>query len=116
MNDQHKKIMLDFNKSIVKLKEQSRLWLMASSVIAVGVMLTIVFSENISNLYSVRIWWTVGSIGLIVSVNWWYWTLSLIRTLLNHQINIVKILSEITTDVKGIKTDINSLNQKGLIK
>jgi hypothetical protein len=42
--------------------------------------------------------------------------LTLIRSVLQHQIDTVIILSEITNDVKEIKTDIDDLYRKRLIK
>jgi hypothetical protein len=116
MNEQTKKLILEFNKSIVRLKNQRNIWLISSSVFAVGAILIILFSESIANFHSPNFWWAISSVSLIVSVNWWYWTISLIRDVLDHQTNVIKILSEITTDVREIKTDINVLHQKSLIK
>jgi len=105
-----------FKSDIIRLNNQRKRWLVFSSIIFVGVILIIFFSEKINNLHYHSIWWLIGSIGLIVSINWWYWTLTLIRRVLQHQIDTVILLSEITNDVKSIKTDINDLYQKGLIE
>jgi len=116
MNEQTKKLILEFNKSINRLKNQRKIWLISSLVFAISAILIIIFSENIAKFYSSNLWWAVSALTLIISVNWWYWTISLIRDVLDHQTNVIKILSEITTDVKEIKTDINILHQKSLIK
>lgn len=105
-----------FSLDISRLNNQRIRWLMFSSVIFVIVILIIFFSDKINNLNSHTIWWVIGSLGLLLSINWWYWTLTLIRRVLQHQIDTVIILSEITTDVKEIKIDINELYQKGLIE
>lgn len=116
MIEKNKKLISEFKKDIIKLNNQRTHWLQFSSVVFIGVILTIVFSENINDLHSNTVWWAIGSIGLIVSINWWYWTLSLIRSVLHNQINVIILLNEITTDVREIKTEITELHQKGLIE
>jgi len=105
-----------FKSDIDRLNNQRILWLIFSFLIFSGVVLLILFSNSISSLNSQTVWWLIGSIGLLVSVNWWYWTLTLVKSVLQHQINTIIILSEITNDVKEIKTDINELYQKRLIE
>jgi hypothetical protein len=105
-----------FKSDITRLNKQRIRWLAFSSVIFVVVILIIFFSEKINNLHSHTVWWVIGSMGLLLSINWWYWTLTLIRSVLQHQIDTVIILSKITSDVKEIKTDINDLYRKRLIK
>jgi hypothetical protein len=114
--EQKQHLIATFKSDIIKLNNQRKRWLAFSSVVFVAVILIIFFSEKINQLHYHSIWWLIGSIGLIVSINWWYWTLTLIRRVLQHQIDTVIILSEITSDVKSIKTDINELYQKGIIE
>jgi hypothetical protein len=116
MIEQNKKLISKFKKDIITLNNQRNYWLLFSSVIFVGVILTIAFSKSINDLHSNNFWWAIGSVGLIVSINWWYWTLSLIHSVLNNQINVIILLTEITTDVREIKTDVIELHQKELIK
>ena len=115
MTKNKEELLLTFAKDIVRLNRQRKYWLIFSSVIFIGVILVIVFSTNINNLKSEAIWWGIGAVGLVVSVNWWYWTLTLVRRVLEHQIKMVLLLEEITTDVTGIRLDIRELFQKGLI-
>ena len=116
MAENNKELIAEFQLGIIKLNDQRRKWLTFSSAIFVGIILVITFTDSINNLHSRSIWWAIGSIGLIISVNWWYWTLTLIRKVLQHQIDVIQILSEITSDVKVIRTDIKDLHQKGLIE
>lgn len=113
---EHTKLIESFQSNIIKLNDQRKRWLTFSSIIFVGIILLIAFTDNINNLHSHSVWWTIGSIGLIISVNWWYWTLTLIRQVLQHQVSVIEILTEITSDVKVIRTDIQDLHQKGLIE
>ena len=116
MTEHKQQLISKFKSDIIRLNDQRQRWLTFSSVIFVGVILIIFFSDTINNLHSNTIWWAIGSVGLLVSVNWWYWTLTLIRRVLQHQIDTVVILNEITNDVKDIKTDITDLYQKKLIE
>lgn len=116
MTEHKRQIISKFKSDITRLNDQRQRWLMFSSVIFVGVILIIFFSDTINNLQSQTVWWMIGSVGLLVSINWWYWTLTLIRRVLQHQIDTVVILNEITNDVKDIKTDITDLYQKKLIE
>ena len=116
MLDNKTQIILKFKSDIIRLNDQRRRWLIFSSIIFIGVILIIFFSDQINNLHSHTVWWLIGSIGLLVSINWWYWTLTLIRRVLHHQLTTVIILTEITDSVKDIKTDITDLYQKGLIE
>jgi hypothetical protein len=52
------------------------------------------------------LWAFISSAAIIVSVAWWYWTMSLIRSLLSIQIDVVDILKELTTDIKDIKVEV----------
>lgn len=116
MTSEKEKLLSIFANDIIKLNRQRTYWLIFSSIIFVGVILVIVFSSSINSLRSEAVWWAIGAVGLIVSVNWWYWTLILVRRVLTHQINMVLLLDEITKDVNDIKIDINQLFRKGLIK
>ena len=115
MAKNNKELLEEFQSDMIKLNDQRRRWLTFSSAIFVGLILIITFTESINNLHSQSLWWAIGSIGIIVSVCWWYWTLTLIQRVLHHQFSVIQLLSEITSDVKDIRTDIKDLHQKGLI-
>lgn len=117
MRKEHtQKLLEKFKSDIIRLNKQRVQWIAFSLIIFVVVTLIIFFSETINHLHSHSIWYIIGSVGLLLSINWWYWTLTLIQNVLQHQIDTVIILSEITNDVKEIKTDITDLYQKGLIE
>lgn len=105
-----------FKSDILRLNDQRKRWLTFSSIVFVIVIMIIFFADKINNLHYQSIWWLLGALGVLVSINWWYWTLTLIRRVLQHQIDTVILLSEITNDVKDIKTEINDLYQKGMIE
>ena len=49
------------------------------------------------------IWWVFISLGLLVSINWWYWTMRSIATLLRSIYTEYTILNEITVDIEELK-------------
>ena len=116
MSEYYKRLIREFNENIKKLNHQRKLWLIFSSIIFGIVILLIFFAESINRLHSHTVWWVIGSFGLLISVNWWYWTLTLIRRVLQYQENVVIILSEITEDVRDIKSDITEMHKNGLLK
>lgn len=91
------------NKDMHKINEQRRLWLYASYIVATGVILLIFGWDWLSGFNNVSIWWVIVSLILLICMNWWYWTMKIIRQLLHHQQSEYKILSEIVKDIKEFK-------------
>ncbi|NBO28732.1 MAG: hypothetical protein EBV10_05740 [Synechococcaceae bacterium WB6_1A_059] len=48
---------------------------------------------------------------IIVSVIWWYWTMSMIKKLLTMRQLEVKILEDLVKDINQVKKDIQNINQ-----
>jgi hypothetical protein len=42
------------------------------------------------------------SSGLLLAVVWWYWTMKMVRTVIDHRVVEVEILTDIVTDIKEI--------------
>lgn len=116
MTEYYKKILKDFNENIKRLKCQKRIWLMFSSLLFLSILLLTLFAEYISKIQSQTFWWSVGIFGLIILFNWWYWTITLVRRVLQYQEYVVIILNEITEDVRDLKSDITEMHKDGLIK
>ena len=112
MTEQQNRLLNLFRRDLTKINDQRSLWLMLSSLVFVSVIAIIVSWNYLVLLDSSLIWWSVISIGLTVTVNWWYWSMHLIRKLLHHQITVVDILVEITNEVKGIRDNINNIKPK----
>lgn len=85
------------------LDAQRKGWLVLSGFVAVGV-LGIIFGWNWVHQH--HIVWIVVSLGLLLSVIWWYWTMRLIRQLLSHKSTEAEILNDLLTDIKDLKKDI----------
>jgi len=88
-------------KEIDTLNYQRRLWLYGSNLVFILVIVIIYILHDDKELEF--FWWAVGSVGLVISVNWWYWTMRVINTLLNHRDNECIILSEIITEMTDVQ-------------
>lgn len=97
-------------KQLDKTNDQRRKWLYLSSIVFIGIAVYIAFWNWIHNLENPFIEWTFISVGLVITVNWWYWTMHLVRRYLEHQKEVLTVLSDIVQDVKIVKADVKSLN------
>ena len=90
-------------ENIEKFERARKFWLRISFFVVVMVN-GIVFSWNTSHPSG---WaWLITSLGLIVSVVWWYWTMKLIRVILNSRVHELEILKDLSQDIKSIKKDL----------
>lgn len=94
------------NKHIEQLKKfdrQRKNWLRLSAFVVIAV-LGILWDWEVIKQY--RLVWWFGAAGLVISVLWWYWTMIVIRLLIEHRRDETEILYEIVRDIKEIKKDI----------
>lgn len=94
------------NKHIEQLKKfdrQRKNWLRLSAFVVIAV-LGILWDWEVIKQY--RLAWWFGAAGLVISVLWWYWTMIVIRLLIEHRRDETEILYEIVRDIKEIKKDI----------
>ena len=116
MNRKLKNVLDQHTKDLNRINEQRRWWLYASSVVVVGI-LTIMFAWDwIDGFHSKSVWWLVVSMMLIISVNWWYWTMRVIRRIIEHQKVEFELIGVIITDIKEVKKDIQFLAPKNIDK
>ena len=99
---------------IKKINDQRRTWLWASSVVLFAAVLTIFGWDWADNYHNRGIWWFVTSTMIIISVNWWYWTMRVIRIILEHQAVEYALLHSLLEDVGEVKEDIKFLAPKSV--
>jgi hypothetical protein len=95
-------------EKIKKFDNDRILWLRLSGFVAIAI-LVIIFDLTFFKVEGVH--WILISIGLILSVCWWYWTMKIIRELLSHRLAEVEILHNIVLDIREIKEDVKKLDQ-----
>ena len=112
MNLKTKLILAQYQKDLEKLNNQRKLWLYASSIVLTGIIVVIFGWDWLDHFHSNTLWWSIVSVMMIVCVNWWYWTMRVIRILLNHQEAEYDLLACILNDVAAAKEDIKFLAPK----
>jgi len=100
------KLQLHIQK-ITEFNKDRITWLRLSGFVVITIILLaldwIVGDKNLN--------WVLVISGLTLSAAWWYWTMKLVRELLNNKITEIEILSSIVSDIKEIKNDIKKIDQ-----
>jgi hypothetical protein len=64
----------------------------------------LIFGWNyLDAMHDSKIWWVVISLSLLISVNWWYWTMKSLSELASSIDSEYKILSDITDSIEQVK-------------
>lgn len=96
-------------QDLEELNAQRRKWLYASSIVLTGIVL-LIFSWNwLDDLHSKSIWWIIISIILVISINWWYWTMRVVAKFLSQQKLSLTLIQELADDIKEIKNEVKHL-------
>lgn len=106
----------DNQQDLEKLYIQRRHWLWASSVVFGTLILIIFFWDWIDSFGSKTVWWVVVSFMLIISINWWYWSMRVIRKLIHHQSVEYSLLRLILVDLRKIKQDLRRMEAESVDK
>lgn len=101
-------------RNLDRINDQRRLWLWASSFVFWAIIIVIFAWDWIDGFDSKAVWWFIVSCMLILSINWWYWTMRVIRILVHHQLVEYDILKSILVDLGKIKKDVRELGGKSV--
>ena len=86
-----------------QIDNQRKGWLVLSAFVSAAV-LGIIFGWNWVREY--HLIWIIVSAGLTVSVVWWYWTMRLIRHLIQYKVTESEILHDIVQDIRYIRNKV----------
>jgi len=101
-----------FRDHLIKLNYDRKVWLFLSGG-AFFAIVGIILGWNKLTVINSNVIWTIIALGaIILAVAWWYWTMMLIRKLLEIQIDVVDILKELTTDIKVIRVEVKDIFTK----
>jgi len=94
----------DHTATLEKIYKQRRIWLYSSSLVYTC-SIVVIFSWDYLVTYAPnKIWWVMIAIGVILSINWWYWTMKSIAEVVRGIYSEYEILTEITSDIEDIRT------------
>lgn len=93
----------DYTNELDIMYAQRRKWLFFSSLVFTFILGLIVSWQYLESLDNAVIWWGVISGSLILSVNWWYWTMHSIGKLLRSIYAEYQLLNDIIIDISEIK-------------
>ena len=92
-----------YKKKLQAFNWQRRGWLILSCFIA-GVSAGIIFSWD--RIVSDHLVWLTVSLGIMLSIIWWYWSMRLIRFVLQYKTEESIVLLEIVEEIRDIKKTI----------
>ena len=95
-------------EELKELDKQRIAWLRISGFVALVIVLIIVDWQYVKDT---KWGWLVVVGGITISAVWWYWTMIVIRKLLNQKTIETETLIEIINDVKEIKEDVKNFNK-----
>ena len=92
----------NYLKSLDSFEAQRKFWLRMSGFVCVAV-LGILY--NWDKVMSHFLGWIFSSLGFIISVVWWYWTMRLIRINIQYRREEAKRVDEVMRDLNEIIND-----------
>jgi hypothetical protein len=95
-------------KALQAFDRQRKAWLMLSALVTIAVGKIIFSWATIEDLH---IMWVLVSAGLLVSVLWWYWTMRLIRELIQHQKEEVELFNDVVECIREIQKEVKNLTR-----
>lgn len=101
----------ELDETLETMYEQRRRWLWASSVVFFAIITLMFAWEWIDHFESKTAWWFIVSCMLLLSINWWYWTMRVIRILLNNQSKNYGILLSMLDDLEAMKADVRVIRE-----
>jgi biotin transporter BioY len=103
-------------EDLEKINSQRRTWLYASSIVVISVVFLIFGWNWLDHFHSKELWWFIVSLMLIISVNWWYWTMRMVSKMIGHQRIEMAIVQELVNDIREIKQEVKKLGNQDLDK
>jgi len=102
-------------KNILKALEQfdkERIFWLRLSALVVGMIMVSTASWNY--IQGNHFGWIFFIVCTTVSMVWWYWTMKIIRTTLEHRKEEVSVLIDIVDDIKSIKIHVKELSNQNV--
>ena len=98
-------------KDLKSIDNQRKAWLVLSAVVVVAVGLIIFQSTRLQDLH---ILWTIGSLGIVLAVVWWYWAMHIINKIVSHRAEELEILVDLCETIGHLKDELRKSYGKGV--
>jgi Flp pilus assembly protein TadB len=102
-----KKLLEDINNS----RKQRSIWIRLSYAFIVFLTIITVNWSAIIETHNIILWISIFAVLIVTAAFWWYWTVDLVRKLLNHKEEEFKIIESIVYDLQHIKKDVDELKK-----
>lgn len=113
MKDRLDKLLSQNINDIDEINKQRRYWLLSSSIVFVCIVILIFSWDWITNTRQQSLWWIFISILLIISVNWWYWTMQSLATIIHRIKDEYIILSDVVDELAEVKVILQCKQEVG---
>lgn len=90
-------------KKIDDLEKERIFWLKISAFV---VFISTLMIFNWKYFVQAELIFTVTSIGIFITIIWWYWTMNIIKKLIQIKLSETLLLDELTSTTKDIKEKI----------
>jgi len=105
------KFLEDYNQRLKNIKLQKQSWVTLSIIFVVLLISVIIEWGDITQVNNPYLWVFIFAILILTSIIWWFWTMRIMSTFLNHRKQEIMILEEIVIDIKQMKSDIEKLKK-----
>lgn len=92
-------------KHLKAFNQQRKAWLVLSTFVT-GTIIAVTADWN--NIEA-RLLWALALLGTIITVTWWYWTMRIIRQLIEHREEESEILHDVVVSIREIKEEVKKL-------
>jgi ABC-type bacteriocin/lantibiotic exporter with double-glycine peptidase domain len=86
-----------------EISNQRKGWFFLSFFVSISII-GIIFGWNF--IHENQFFWILTCLGLLISMIWWYWTIKVLRHLLEHKKMESEILGEIIEEIRKIKDEV----------
>lgn len=96
------------DRTLRKIERQRICWLKIGAIFAPFVGLVILEWNAIISLGN-NLWLLAALIIALIGVSWWFWTMAIIRVLINYKLIELEILRGTVDDIKAVYNDVKKI-------
>lgn len=101
------KFILDRHIKKLNILSIQRKWWIRFSILVV-LFVGFIYIDFITQNMNIMHWIIIGG-GFFIAIIWWYWSMHLVREILNHKHYEAEILKHLVDEVKELKNSIKSI-------